>query len=701
MDEAKTITITHSAEDWIKRISCYERDFEKWEKRAEKIVKRYKAEEADNTSNLTAKRFNILWSNVQTLVPAVFARLPQPDVSRRYKDNDPVGRVAALILERALEYEIQHYTDYAEAMGACVLDRFLGGRGTSWVRFEPHLIAIPKNENPDGIQVTEDQGTEKEPEAAEYIEQIEYECSPCDYVHWRDFGHTPARTWEEVTAVWRRVFMDREALLERFGDKLGAEIPLDTMPEELKNDSGKTTAEKEKGNQAIIYEIWDKATSKVIWISKSKTEVLDERDDPLQLEGFWPCPKPLYATLANDKLIPTPDFALYQDQAATLDTLSDRIHGLVEMLQVKGCYDNATPELARLFSEAQNGSLIPVQNWAAFAEKAGLKGAISLVELQPIFQALQAAYQAVEEQKSQIYEITGLSDIMRGQSDPRETLGAQELKGQFGSMRLRAMQCDVARFASDLLRIKAQIICKQYQPESLAKLGGVETLNPADRELVGPAIQLLKDNMMRCLRIEITSDSMIQMNEAKEKADRVEFLKAVSAYLKEAVPAASSNPTIAPMLIELFKFGVAGFKVGKTVEGAIDQVADQLAEAAKNPQPKPDPEQMKMQAQMQMQQQDLQAKGMLEERKMQLEAERDARKAQNDMQERQHDAELRTQFEAKKMEFEQWRAERQFQIDMVKFEQELAFKREMAALDRQARMQAEAQEPEENEGMVA
>ncbi len=97
-------------QQWNNAIAKYEKDFKKWETRVEKILKRYR-DDTHITNNRSA-RFNILWSNVQTVIPAVFARLPKPDVTRRFKDNDPVGRVAALILERALEFEIEHYSDY-------------------------------------------------------------------------------------------------------------------------------------------------------------------------------------------------------------------------------------------------------------------------------------------------------------------------------------------------------------------------------------------------------------------------------------------------------------------------------------------------------------------------------------------------------------------------------------------------------------
>lgn len=661
--KTKAVEQVDPAQQWIGAIALYEREFKKWEARTEKILKRYRDDSRNSGSGATTCRFNILWSNVQTAIPAVFSRLPQPDVSRRHRDNDPVGRVAALLLERGLEFEVDHYPDYAAAMRNCVQDRFLGGRGVAWVRYEPHIRAVAGTPE-DGVQVTEDadevDNQDEVLEAQEQAEEIEYECAPTDYVHWKDFGHTIARTWEEVTAVWRRVYMGREALVERFGEEMGAQIPLDTKPTE-KKDLGSDTQ-----YEACIYEIWDKSSGNAIWLSKSLGKIVDEKPDPLELENFWPCPRPLYATLTTDSLVPVPDFALYQDQANTLDVLADRIDSLVKAMQVKGVYNAEIPELARLFTDANNtNALIAVKNWMAFAEKQGLKGAIDLVDLVPIFNALKASYEAAEQQKQQVYEITGLADIIRGSTDPRETATAQKQKGSFGSMRLRAMQAQVAKFAEELLQIKAQIMCHHFQPETLAQIGAAETLTDEDKKLVPQALQLLKSSTLRDFRIEVSADSMIQMDEAQEKEDRAEFLNAVGGYIQKA---AQVPPDLAPLVTELLKFGVTGFKVGKQLEGTIDQFLDQMREAAKRPkQPKEDPEVAKIKAQAQLAQQKQQGDQQLAQFKANLDAQVEQAKQASQAQQNQHqqqleaqrrqfEAQLESQLDAARMQFEEWKA---------------------------------------------
>jgi hypothetical protein len=636
----------HTYEDWYNCIAQYERTFKEWEGRADKIVKRYR-DESRSRNNPNAK-FNILWSNVQTITPAVFARLPRPDVSRRFRDNDPIGRVASMMLERALEYEIEHYGDYASAMKQAVQDRLLGGRGTAWVRYEPHIVGQAGGEAEDmpedGLQVTEDTD-EAETEGGIYREdqeRIEYECAPVDYVYWRDFGMTVARTWEEVTAVWRKVYMERPALVERFGEELGGKIPLDTKPETSKSFNEKMG---EGSREALIYEIWDKTSGQVIWMSKSMGKILDTRDDPLQLENFWPCPKPMFSTLTTDSLIPVPDFVLYQDQARQLDTLADRIDGFIQALKVRGVYDAAEPSLARLFTEGENNALLPVKNYGAFSEKGGLTGAINLVDIRPIAEGLQMAYTAMDQVKGQIYEIMGIADIQRGQTDPNETLGAQIIKSNNASGRLKTMQHAVVDFATALLQIKAQIICQHFTDDTIVKISGAMQLSPQDQALIPQALQLLKDEPAKNFRIEVTTDSMIYQDEQQEKQDRMEFLQAMSGFLSQAIPAAQATPEITPMMMEMLKFGVTAFKAGKGLEGLIDETADKFRQQAKamEGQPKPpSPEQQKMEMTMQIEQAKIQAKQaemqmqmQIDQQKMQMQMELEKAKQEYQAQENQ------------------------------------------------------------------
>jgi hypothetical protein len=627
---------------WLNVISQYDNEFKKWEARTNKIVRRYRDDNRNQNTNETAK-FNILWSNVQTLIPSVYARLPKADVSRRFGDNDPVARVASQLIERALDFEIEHYTDFRSTMRHAVEDRFLGGRGVAWVRYEPHVRA--QDEPEDGFQVTEDVD---EPEGNERIkntmtldgaigeelepqEEIEYECAPTDYVHWKDFGHSVARTWEEVTQVWRWVYMTKESLIERFGEETAKSIPLDAGPETNKQYS----TQSKDFTRAKICELWDKESGKVYWISKSSPNILDERDDPLQLENFFPCAKPLYATMTSDTLVPVPDFVLYQDQATDLDILTDRIDGLVKALRVRGVYDASQPTLQRLLTEGDNNTLIPVDKWMAFSEKGGLKGSIDLLPIDTLANALLQCYRAMNEIKTQIYEITGISDIIRGQGAASETATAQQIKGQYAGLRLRSMQEDVALFASELFQLKAQVICTKFQPSTILQYAAAEAMQPADQALIPQALMLLKDKPLRSFRIQVDSDSLVQIDENQNKRDRVEFLQAMGGFLTQALPMGQQAPELVPMLIELVKFGVGAYKKAAPIEGTIDQAMQELQmkqqQAAQQP-PPPNPEVMKMQAEQQFEQMKMQVAAQADQMRAQADGQIAQSKAQTEMQ---------------------------------------------------------------------
>jgi len=642
-------------EKYLRIIGTYDNEFAKWQARVKKLVKRYRDDTRGAGGNETAK-FNILWSNVQTLIPAVYAKLPKADVQRRFGDNDPVGRVAARLVERAIDFEIEHYPDFRSTMKYDVEDRFLGGRGTAWVRYEPHVAPIGIED--DGVSVTS--AVEEGEDAPPPLEQIEYERAPVDYVHWKDFGHSQGRTWEEVSQVWRWVYMTREALVERFGEEMARQVPTDQGPETLNayRDS------KRQYNLAKVCELWDKETLKVYWLVKGMSHVIDVRDDPLNLEGFYPCPKPLYATTTSDSLVPVPDFVLYQDQAMELDILSDRIDGLIKALRVRGVYDASQPALQRLMTEGDNNSLIPVDKWAAFSEKGGLRGSVDLLPLDTIAQALIQCYQARSDIKAQIYEITGISDIIRGQSMASETATAQQIKGQYAGLRLRSLQEDVALFATEVIRLKAQVMCMRYQPQTILAYSAAEQMSDADKALIPQALELIREKPLRNFRIDIAADSLVQIDESQERQDRLQFMQAFGGFLQQALPVGQASPELVPVMMDLMKYGVQAFKAARPLEGTIDAALEQLKQVAAQPRENPAAQQAQ-QAQMMAQAEQAKSQMLmqLEQAKLQQTSQVETMKAQNDQQLEQMKQQFEAQLAQQKIAAEQQMAKYKADLD--------------------------------------
>jgi hypothetical protein len=626
-----------TAQQWLADLQLSKKEDEAWVKRGRKIIKRYRDERSQAQTG--QKRFNILWSNIQTLLPALYGKTPRAQVERRYKDQDPVGRTASTILERCLQYEIDHYGDFDASSKLAILDRLLPGRGVTWVRFE----------------------TKEQDEVAEggEVDKYEYECSPVDYVFWEDFRYTVARTWDEVTWVARRVYMTRAEVISRFGDKF-KDVPLTQEPIGL-DDMKRNGEQTDHLKRAQIWEIWDKSKKQVVWVAEGYEKILDERKDPYGLDGFYPCPCPLFATQTSDQLVPVPDFALYQDQADEIDMLTTRIGMLTKAVKVVGVYDASQTGIQRMLNEGFDNQLIPVDKWAAFAEKGGVKGTIDWLPLDVVVGALNECYKAREAAKQVIYEITGLSDIIRGASVASETATAQQIKSQYASLRLKRLQQDVALFATEILRIKAQLISDFYSPETLLNMSGIQ--GTQDEQYAEAAIQLIKDEPARNFRIEVAADSMVEMDEISEKQSRMEFLTAAGQFMQQSLPVAQAQPALAPLIGEMLMFGVRSFKGARTLENAFEQA---LAKMSEPQQPQgPSPEQMQAQADQQAEQARMQLEGAKMQASQQLEAAKLQSQQALEAQRFQHE----TQLESMKQQAETERATMKANLDaQVKLE---------------------------------
>jgi len=634
-------------EYYLNTIMAYEKEARVWEDRVKKIVKRYRDERSVGTKD--ASRFNIFWSNVNILKPAAYDRPPNPNISRRFDEKDPVGKLAAEALERSVDYFVKEQI-FDDVMKQVVLDRLLGGRASAWVRYVPHFrdAQIVGNEEVmgEGVQITDDVDIEEAPQEVYYEEVV------VDYVHWQDYGHKIARTWEECDVTWRKAYLTRKELVERFGET-GNAVPLDYTPKGKNDDKIPDDAKR-----ATVYEIWDKGNEVVAWLHKDMPNLLDYREDPLSLKGFYCSPKPLFATLANDSLIPVPDYTQYQDQARELDNLTARIDALQKAIKVAGVYDASAPMLERILSEGVDNTLIAVDSWAAFASKGGLTGAIAFLPMQEIAATLLILYQTRDKVKQDLYEITGISDILRGQGVANETATAQQIKGQYAQLRLADLQKDVARFARDLVDLYAQIIANQFSIDTIKKISGMKLMTNMEKQQVQMAMQmgqqiplevqelmmqpswddveaLLRDEPSRCFKISIETDSTIKADQDAEKQARTEFTAAVASFLQQAVAA---PPELLPLLGKILMFNIRAFKVAGELEDDFEQAIEGLQKKAANPPPpegqKPDSSpqvaQIRAQSDMQIAQLDAQAKQAKAQIDAQAEVQKQVIKSQNE-----------------------------------------------------------------------
>ena len=467
------------ARRWLKVIDTYDREYKTWTQRCEKIIKIYT--EKRRTEGTEVRRMSLLWSNVSTLQPAIYAKMPQPNVTRRFKDDDPVARVASEMVERAIHYTFDD-ADFDGVMRGVRDDYLLVGRGTAWVRYDAEFSPLvgddgnPLNANGAPLSDGEEAG-----------EQLEGEHVCWDYVNWRDFGHNVARTWQEVTTVWRKVYMSAEDGKKRFKDKWES-IELD---HKVGDDSDTKNSESQAPAKATVYEIWDRPSDKVIFLAKGGKFILEETEPYLEFKDFFPCPKPAYGTLETASLVPVPDYVFYQDQLEEIDDLTARIGALLDQLKVAGFYPAAASDsseaIQQIAMKGVENVLIPIPNWNQFKEGGGAGGMIEWWPVENVIKVLEGCFTARKQLIEDVYQITGISDIMRGEGEANETATAQKLKGQWGSVRIKDRQAEMAQFARQAARLTAEIISEQFKPETLMEMTNMKL--PSVKELEAQALQ--------------------------------------------------------------------------------------------------------------------------------------------------------------------------------------------------------------------
>jgi hypothetical protein len=582
---------------WIAEIEIAEKDKDRqrWLEQCKRILKVYKADQPRQT---TKKRFALFWSSMQTIAPAIWARTPTAVVTRRFKDADPVGRLASEVLERSANFALDS-CDFASVMLGCRDEYLLLAQGSAWVRY------VPTMRTEAGAAASEEVT-----DTPESYEVVDWEEVIPDRVHYEDFLHNPARSWEEVRWVARRVFMTRGELVARFPE-CGANVPLDWAPE------GQDDAPDDL-KKGAVYEIWDRISKRAIWICKTyPQQPLDVRSDPLRLKGFFPCPKPVFGTCGPDSIVPTPDFIYWEDQAGEIDKLTTRIDKLIDALRVRGFYSSKHEDDLNQLFKSEDNTLIPVDSWAALGDDGGLKGIIDWYPVQQVAEVLKACFDTRRQLIDDVYQLTGISDIQRGATDPNETAAAQQLKASWGGLRVRDRRKELERFSRDLIRIMSEIIASRFDAKTLAEMTGVDLLpNAQAKAALGQQLQamaaappgaapppdpalvmklgqptwddvmgLLRNPALRAFRIDVETDSTIEPNEQVEKASRVEFVQAVGKYLSESLPVVQAQPAILPVITQGLMFLVRGFRVGREMEDVIDRAMEQIQQAAQSAPP--------------------------------------------------------------------------------------------------------------------
>jgi hypothetical protein len=714
------------AKAWLNLLEESEDAFEKYNTHADNIDKQFAS--LDRLANmLRDKEFQMFWANIQVIAPSIYARPPVPVVVPKFMDRRPVYQAAAEFMERCAVVAFD-LTGIDELMKLIRDDLAILDRGVAWCRYES---------------------------AKEGYYQSEQVC--IDFKHRKDFLHSVSRNWREVTWVAAASYLTRGEARKRFRKTSGdeyqkAEYRVDKDTQQV---GGADNRERAK-----FWEIWSKADQRVLWVAKGCELILDEDDPHLELRQFFPCPKPAYGTVQRGSLVPVPDVMQYKDQLEEVNLLTGRIHALSDALEAKGFYPAGGAELADAIQAAiavktPGRVLVPISNWAAFG------GSSEVIIWLPIDMIAQTVTQLVtlrQQLIQDIYQITGLSDIMRGATDPQETLGAQQMKSEYGSTRIRDKQAELVRLSRDLVEITTEIITEKFstatmidmtqtqlptnamqkkqatdiadqmqkQQQAMQLLPRAVQQNPQLQQMaqqnpqqmqqvqqmgqqliqqgqqaiakimaqptLDQVLKLIKDSRMKSFVLDIETDSTIVPNEQAEKQQRSEFVGMLAQLLPQLTQMITVQPKTAEFCGEILKFAVAPFRAGRSLDGAVDDLVDQMKQMAEQP---PQPGQADKQNQTALQietmkdqtaQQKIKADTALETQKLQMQDTHKKLELQNQYNMKQLEVQASSAETAEKtqhLNMQMMNDRESHQQDMIKTQAEIEADRQKADLAQQ------------------
>ena len=577
------------AKFWLDEISAAQARNDCWYDKAEEAEERYRDEDDDRGFG----GLNIFWSNVETQKAAIGEDFGKPQVTRvnMPEDDGGLARHAAMVWERAIEASVKEADDNHD-IALAVGDVFIPGKGQVWIEVE--------------------------------ADERKWVSAAICRVCYPDYLEGPATRWGGIPWVARRHYFTRDELQSqcKMSEERAEKVPLNIKLPTQKKDGVEDAKGKEQFKRAEVWEIWAKHPEKArIFVAVGhKDEVLRYDKDPLGLKKFLPCPRPMQAN-GDESKPPLTDYSRYQDQAEELDRLSERIFVLTETLRRTGIHDKAFKELADM-AEAEENTTIAVENWAHLQAAGGLSKVQEWQDILPIAQVLAELHKQRDTLLRLIYELSGISDLARGHTDPDETLGAQKLKQSFGSNRFKRREKDSRRFASEAYQLKGEVIAELFPREQLEQMSGMDLPLRADIDAAKQQIAeiqrmyqqaqqtgqqlpppnqdqithlaklasvkfswedvsgLLRSDVRRCYNVEVETDQTAFVDEESDKANATQFFGTVMQAIQQIGPMIAGNPKNGEIFKQLVMFVVSRFKAGRSLEEGLEQAIDGAIEQA-------------------------------------------------------------------------------------------------------------------------
>lgn len=575
-------------------------DFLYWKQQIETAKSNLKnyfkdAETCEKAYHNTDMNYNIFYSNVEILNANLCISNPKPDIQRRFlkrlekdKLKSNTYAMVAKILNGAVEF-VSDVSDLDEQLSIAVKNSVINGRGILWLDYEP-TISVENGE--------------------EYVSDREIRI---ESLNPQEFLYSSAEKEKDIWWVARRHLLSREDIKRRFGYS-------PTEPELQFKQEDETQLKRGE-----VWEIWDKNSRKraFILLSDVRQKFLEVTDDPYKLDGFFPCDTLEFVT---NYTTPIPEYMIYRKQADLLEVVCKKAAQVEDEVKYVTLIGSQDKGIAQRITAAQNGDVlsIPTDNMVGAAE--------SLIATTPVDKAillLEHLQLEKEKLKQNIYDITGISDIMRGATDSQETATAQKIKGLFGSLRFQTRQKKVQNFRKNIYKLIAELIAEHYDEQTLSEmtctylptdedkmnivlaqkqgLASQDQLNELTEPTWGDVMYILRNDKLRNYTVDIETvatafDDLEQQNAAIKDLTNL--------YLSMVQYSDSLSPATLKGFIPLIKMNLSSVKissaVGNQLEEAIESAYKEAEEEAQVQQPNPDL--MKIQSEIEYKQGELKIK---------------------------------------------------------------------------------------------
>jgi hypothetical protein len=276
--------------------------------------------------------------------------------------------------------------------------------------------------------------------------------------------------------------MSEADFVARFGkDKLKAFQDKKKSGEPADGGDGATNY-KDHLARCYVWEIWSKERKTVDWFVEGYPETLDHKDDPLGLENFWPFPRPMVANLTTSKFLPTPTSCWRR--ISTTESIRWRAGSICWRTRSGSRASTTRPTTGQAAARGEGPQRSLSGRCLGGVRGEGRdQGRGRLAPAGPDRRSVgQAARVPDGEDRAALSGHRHVRHHARaGQpADDRHRAGDQ---GALRLVRVQSMQDEFARFCSDVQKIKAEIISKHFEPQTIIERSNV--MRTPDAQLAG------------------------------------------------------------------------------------------------------------------------------------------------------------------------------------------------------------------------